>query len=407
MDELEPLATALRRELGEPPEAWQRAQRARLGATLRESFRVHSARRKLLPRLAAAVAILALVLWFAGRHARSDAIDRWLVAEELSEPFRFADGSSIALDAGARGRLFADATAVRFDLHAGNALFDVTPGQGRPWRITAGKNEVRVIGTRFTVSYGPAETFEVGVDRGIVSVHVPDRNASVELAAGDRLRGRPGQMEVVHNGAPLASTSAFAAEPKLEPSALAPAAQLARSESTPPSAQPPNPPNGTRHGADNAEVDWQARYRAGNYAESLALLRSSGLVEHLQDLPPATLATVADAARLGGDPELAVRALKLLLRRFPHAAEARHGMFLLGRVHVLQGDRAAAITAFESYLETQDSAAYANEALGRLIELYLARGDREQAQSVARRYLARAPQGPYYRLARSLVAQPQ
>jgi TolA-binding protein len=134
-------------------------------------------------------------------------------------------------------------------------------------------------------------------------------------------------------------------------------------------------------------------------------LRSSGIAKRLDELSPRTLADVADAARLGGDPDLAIRALNVLLRRFPSAAEARDGKFLLGRVHALRGDRNAAIGAFERYLETKASAPYTNEAMGRLMELYSARGDNAKARSMAERYLERTPDGPYRRLARSLVGE--
>ena len=133
------------------------------------------------------------------------------------------------------------------------------------------------------------------------------------------------------------------------------------------------------------------------------LLRASGLAERLNDLSAATLAEVADAARLGGDSELAVRALTLLTRRFPSSPQARHGKFLLGRLHALRGDRAAAVAALESYLGAGDGSQYATEAVGRLMELYSQSGETERARNMARRYLERAPNGPYQRLARSLA----
>jgi TolA-binding protein len=410
MDELEPLASALRRELGSPPEAWQKAQRARVRDALREPP-LPSLRRRVVPRVVAVLALLGALIWIASRQTRSDEIERWLVAEELREPFRFEDGSSITLAPGGRGRLSAGAGAVRFDLHQGRALFDVTPGQRRTWMITAGKNEVRVVGTRFSVLYGPAETFQVGVHRGVVSVRVPDRKASVELVAGDRLEGRPGHMEVVQGASPARPSSSGQAAPGSSVAGLLPKAASAIATAAEPHQEAAALPSAGRRAASTAEqtsgADWQARYRAGKYTESLALLRTTGIPEHLDELAPSTLAIVADAARLGGDPALAVRALDLLLRRFPRAPEARHGRFLLGRVHVLRGDRAAAISAFESYLKAGGSAAYANEAMGRLMELYSARGDRESARSMARRYLESAPQGPYHRLARSLLLQPR
>jgi TolA-binding protein len=268
--------------------------------------------------------------------------------------------------------------------------FDVTPTKTRTWTITAGKNEVRVVGTRFSVSYGPEEAFEVAVERGVVSVRVPDRKASVELEAGEHLRGRPGRMEVVHSAS------------RAQPSAVATGAE---SKDVPTELAPPTPPPVVPVPSSTPHADWQARYRDGKYAESLALLRSSGIAKRLDELSPKMLADVADAARLGGDPELAVRALNVLVRRYPGAPEARDGKFLLGRVHALRGDRNAAISAFESYLETKKSAPYTSEAMGRLMELYSSRGETEKARAMAARYLERAPDGPYRRLARSLTGE--
>ena len=142
-------------------------------------------------------------------------------------------------------------------------------------------------------------------------------------------------------------------------------------------------------------------------SESLALARAGRVDKRLGELPPDALADLAEAARLGGDPELAVRALTALLRRFPGAPEAREVKFLLGRVQVLRGDAGAAVAAFESYLGDGRSALYTNEALGRLMEIYSTRGDTQAAQGIARRYLARAPNGPYRRLADSLLTPRQ
>jgi hypothetical protein len=382
-DELEPIATALRRELGAPPPAWRDAQRAILREGLRSPAR-RPALRRAMPWVLASLALAGALVWLVSSRP-AVVVERWLVAEELREPLRLDDGSRIALEPGGRGRLFEDGTTVRFDLHQGRASFDVSPARKRTWTINAGKNEVRVLGTRFSVFYGPGDAFEVDVERGVVAVRVPDRNASVELKAGDHFRGRPGRMELADD-----IPSARPPEPKpVEGPAVeaspAPEPALGVSASTP---QGP---------------DWQARYRAGKYAESLSLVRASGVDRRLGELSPGALSELAEAARLGGDAALAARALTTLLRRFPGAPEAREGRFLLGRVHALRGDRAAAIDAFESYLGRGVSSVYANETLGRLMELYTARGDAERARGIARRYLERAPNGPYRRRAQSLV----
>jgi TolA-binding protein len=155
----------------------------------------------------------------------------------------------------------------------------------------------------------------------------------------------------------------------------------------------------------SSESDWQTPYRQGNYAASLTRARAIGVKKLIDELSPKSLAELADAARLGGDPELAVRALTALQKRFPGSAEAREGKFLLGRVHALRGDKNAAIGAFEDYLAQKGASTYATEAIGRLMELYSGRGDTERARAMAERYLERAPNGPYQRLARSLLGQ--
>jgi TolA-binding protein len=388
MDELEPLATALRQGLGEPPEAWQEEQRARLRRTLREP----PPRRpwlRVAPWAAAGAVLTALALWFAVPRSPAS-VERWLTAEELHEPFQLDDGSSISLANGGRGRLFADAATVRFDLHQGRANFDVVPGRRRTWTISAGKNEVRVVGTRFSVFYGAAERFEVEVERGLVSVRMPDRKASIELEAGNRLLGGPGRMEVARG-----STGERSPVP---PPESPPNAAPAKAESGEPATR------AAPVASSAADSDWHARYGEGKYAEALALVRSSGVGRRLNELSAGTLAELADAARLGGDPELAARALVLLLRKFPGSAEARDGKFLLGRVHALRGERAAAIAAFEGYL-ANGSRRYATETVGRLMELYSTNGDAARARRMAERYLELAPNGPYQRLARSLVAR--
>ena len=382
MDRLEPLATEVRQELGNPPETWLRDQRARLRKAVREPSPRSKPSGVLL--LAAALSVvLGLGVWAVVSRSDSRTIeDTWLVAEELRGPHRFEDGSSISLGPGGRGRLLVREDAVRFDLHAGRASFDVLPKQPRPWLISAGKNEVRVVGTRFSVLYGSGETFEVEVERGVVSVRVPDRTSSIELEAGDRLHGRPGRMALLHGGAAPPAPSEPAVPTTPVPTAMGSADAVSSAAS-----------------AD----DWQKSYRQGNYAASLAQARGIGVNKLIDELAPKSLAELADAARLGGDPELAVRALTALERRFPSSAEAREGKFLLGRVHALRGDANAAVGSFESYLAQRGSSAYATEAIGRLMELYSERGDTDRARAMAKRYLERAPNGPYKRLAVSLL----
>ncbi|MDQ2645866.1 MAG: FecR domain-containing protein [Myxococcota bacterium] len=389
MTDLDALAKALRKELGKPPEAWQKAQRERMREVL-----ATKPERPLLVRLAPVLALslvaVCALLWFGVSRQHTEAGQASLPANDLAAPIRFEDGSSIVLAKGGRGRLSSGETTVRFELETGRADFDVVPNQKRKWTITAGKNEVTVVGTRFSVSYEPSGAFEVGVERGVVSVRVPERRASVELKAGDHLRGGPGRMEVVQGAAVAAEPAAGERVPDeaLEPT---PEASASVAPVAPASSAPPQ------------SAEWRDRYRDGQYAEALTLLRASRAAERLESLGPRMLADIADVARLGGDLKLAARALGVLLRQYPRASEARDAQFLLGRVHALSGDRGSAIRAFESYLETGSSKRYANEAAGRLMELYTERGDTERARAMAERYLTSAPNGPYRRLALSLT----
>jgi TolA-binding protein len=378
MDELEPLSTALRTELGSPSKAWHDAQRARVQAGLRAPAPRSLSRAT--PWALAALALLAVLVGVVVSRS-GETLDQTLVAEALAAPFELGDGSSIALDPGARGHLVVREDSVRFALERGRARFDVNPERRRTWSVTAGKNEVQVLGTRFSVVYGLGEEFDVEVERGTVSVRVPDQPARIELKAGEHFRER---------------------------------SPRGRSATAAPSANTASAPNGTAEPASEAKSagdapllpssDWQARYRAGKYAEALALARASGVVHRLAELSPAALSDLAEAARLAGDSDLAVRALMSLLKRFPATAEGREARFLLGRVQALRGQAAAAIESFEGYL-AGGATRYESEALGRLMELYAARGDDARARESARRYLERAPKGPYQRLAQSLVSR--
>jgi hypothetical protein len=122
-----------------------------------------------------------------------------------------------------------------------------------------------------------------------------------------------------------------------------------------------------------------------------------------QSLDASKLVDLADAARLGGDSAAAMLALRVLESRFAAVAAARDSDFLMARLHAQRGETSAAIGRLTTYLERGESARYSLEALGRLVELHSKRGESERARALARRYLERAPNGPYHRLAESVL----
>ncbi|MES1185164.1 MAG: FecR domain-containing protein [Myxococcales bacterium] len=296
-----------------------------------------------------------------------------------------ADGSSLSLSALSLARVSTASDSTRCVVEVGNVRFDVAPQKGRLFTVIAGAFEIRVVGTRFRVTRDAAGVVEVHVDHGVVRVKAPNRNAPIELEAGDRLRGDDSGISVTHPAPSSSPAAAESATPNLDPQSLAPDARKA-SAAAPPS-------------------DWRALYRERKYAAALASARQLG-VEHLLDsLDARVLSDLADTARLAGDSDLALRTFASVERRFPGTPRARDALFLSGRIHATRGQAAAARTRFEQYLALNSHGSYAIEATGRLVELYAAGGD-PRAKSIAKTYLELAPDGPYQRLCRSVLSAP-
>jgi TolA-binding protein len=102
---------------------------------------------------------------------------------------------------------------------------------------------------------------------------------------------------------------------------------------------------------------------------------------------------------------VALQVLSAIERRFPATEQAGQAQFLSGRILVQLGRRREAATVFERYLGAHPDGTLSTEALGRLLEIHANDGDTERARRIAERYLKRAPDGPYRRLARSLIVE--
>lgn len=397
MLELERLARDVREELGEPPSAWLGKQRRDLmaawGLRSRRAFGGWWAAAPIL-------GVLGFAVWMWSLHghpAGSTPVDTMLSASTTDRTVPLPDGSHLRLAPETRARLDAGDRITRCSLEVGKVEFDVVPQHGREFSVQAGDLWVSVVGTRFSVSREPGGTVEVAVSHGVVRVLVPHRNTKVELRAGDRLRSDG--TEVALQRATAVSSSGAGAP---SPSRHAPA-EAAEPLPSSPGAQ--SPPDGSSGESRSEHSDWLGLYRARNYPAALAAARASGIDGLLQSLTPQPLFELADAARLGGDRNLALRAFATLGQRFPSSRQAEDALFLTGRLLASRGQVDAARVQLEAYLARNSRGTYSVEALGRLVEIYATNED-SRAKTTAQAYLERAPHGPYQRLCRTVLAAP-
>ncbi len=168
------------------------------------NIRGHSFRLRLL-KIAASV-VLAFLLgtagYYAGFHPSTSADVNEVVSgeQQLSGEVLLPDGTRVALNDHSRltyphefkGKL-------REVTIEGEAYFDVTPDEQRPFLINAGKAQIRVLGTSFNVSARPdRETVEVVVSSGKVELSCPEQKNSNTLST---LVVSPGEKAVFSNSA--------------------------------------------------------------------------------------------------------------------------------------------------------------------------------------------------------------
>jgi TolA-binding protein len=395
MNELNALGRELRRQLPDIPHAVVTPQ---LGRLLKDPRTRASAHRRHWFRGALSAAFATALIWALWPRAEQPLeAPQFFAAHHSDLEQVLSDGTRLHLDLGARG--FASAAGHdgrQFTLDQGRVTFDVAPQKGRVFSVLAGQHVVRVLGTRFSVSLEPAGAFSVSVERGMVLV-IPEEGVPVRLAAGERF-DRGGEL-VEEERALQAATEAAA------PAPAPPTAPAATPPATTPASNASQLRPIVKATAMAPQPGWHQLYRARQYAAALSAAQREGLGRLRNELEAAQLADLADVARLGGDLNLALDVLSSIEQRFPATEHASLARFLSGRVLVQLGRRGEAAAVFESYLAVHPDGTYGTEALGRLLELHAQRGDTARARSLAERYLQRAPDGPYRRLARSLTLE--
>lgn len=374
-----------------------RARIAKVRDRLREGT-VSSSRRRTFPA-AALVACLTVVLGIGSYglwrsqtrgpltftvEAQGETVERAVQTGELeTKQLRFSDGTTLSLQPSSRVEVHALTTnGATVGLLEGRARASVRPEQEAHWQFLAGPFFVQVTGTEFDLAWDPqARVFELALHEGSVEVAGPSLKSTRRVRQGEYVR------------IALNAEGTDAADQRASKGGDRPL------EQAPPSGQPSVEPlpNAEPRAKDATESSWPEMLRAGQRKAAFSTLDRLGPAA-LEQAGSQDLWDLAHAARLGGRPELAERALLSLRQK--HGARGQTA-FLLGKVSADQLNRAPeAIKWFQTYLAEAPQGPLAEQALGRLVEL---QGGTRAGKRAAKEYLARYPEGAYASFARSLL----
>jgi transmembrane sensor len=277
------------------------------------------------------------------------------------------DGSLVQAAPSSAGAIeFASATEVRVRLDRGVFRFDVAKKPSRRFSVLAGRVEVRVIGTAFTVRRDA--TASVQVERGVVEVWVDGSQRAV-LTAGQSWDEGPLAV------APVVAPTAPTIEPAPEPVEPEPAAPRPAKRPTP----------SRRVGSTRAPS-------ASGTAEPLPPLPSSATPTLPDD--PSTLFKVALEARRAGRAGEAAQALRHFVAQFPDDSRAGLALFELGRLEMDQlRSPSRAIDSLEQAVAKAPGGSFMEDALARLTRLHHELRHGDACRSAKATYLKRFPSG--------------
>jgi transmembrane sensor len=141
--------------------------------------------------LAASVAGLALGIQATGFFGPGP-LAEYLAPAHETKTVALQDGTLVRLAGGSRLQVWENESLRKVSLE-GRAFFAVTRDETRPFVVSTGAGEVRVLGTRFEVAEEEGGIRTVVVE-GLVAVS--NRDGSVEVSAGSLARMQPGESPV-------------------------------------------------------------------------------------------------------------------------------------------------------------------------------------------------------------------
>jgi hypothetical protein len=344
----------------------------------------------------AAVLVAGVAFWLVPRPLRYEVVggsglESAYVSAPVAAPvdLRFSDGSDVIAEAGSRLRVDQTyANGARVLLENGGTSTHVAHHKMSNWTFVAGPFEVRVIGTRFDLSWDPVtEQIDLRLREGSVEVRSPLADGPIVVRAGQRFRAAMPQhsMIVTDADAPEAQVA-----PQVAPTAADPAPNAAPS----PGAASPK--------TSQRRESWQELVVHGEFESVVASAYARGLDGCVATCSAADLRSLADAARYTGRPDLADKTLLALRKRFPGTAHSTNAAFLLGHTNE-QRSPAAAERWYETYLSEAPNGEFAADALAGKMQVINARSGAAAAKPLALEYLRRYPQGVQVKTARKIA----
>jgi transmembrane sensor len=260
-------------------------------------------------------------------------------------------------------------------LESGSARFDVVPNQKREFVVRAGSVEVGVLGTIFDVERDHGRV-RVSVSRGKVRVRqLNEPGASIVKAGESAWFNERG--EQLDDDAPAHAEEPANPEPSkraLQPSAAKSHGRAHR--------------GGSHEEAPRAA--WRSLSQSGDYEGAYRLLLQESSVED----DSGALLDAADAARLSGHPEAALRYLREVLDHHRDSPVSPLAAFTMGRILLERlGQPTEAAEAFAMARRLAPQGSLAQDALAREVEAWSKAGHPDEAYQRARQYVTSYPQG--------------
>jgi transmembrane sensor len=305
--------------------------------------------------LAAGCALLLAVRWFG--PALSPPVKG--VAFENGQAGRqtlvLPDGSRVEI--ATDSRLMIDEyseSKVQLSLSQGRARFEVAHQEKRPFLVQAGDYEVRVVGTRFSVSLGPdaSHVLTVEVQQGKVAV---------------RSRRSPQDVSVLSAG------QSWTSGPSVDATSAASSSEASKSDSA-----TPLPPSVNRPASEDTPVG----------------VEPPAVGDPVAKPGPRELLEKAEQLRIRGKLRESAEVLNRLRSNYRSDPRASLAAFELGRLRMdIFGDLNGSVEALRDAIALNPSATFREDAESRLVQIYYRQGNHERCQVAKLAYLKRYPSG--------------